>query len=100
MINIIVILRNFFFRKKDVPTRPHSIKEKPMIREFTPECLELLNKEFQFVSTTLSFTTQKFKLLCNQGLNSQVLQKVIDELQVEKTKLEVQIYALRDQLES
>jgi hypothetical protein len=69
-----------------------------MTPEFTPEYLETLKKEYQFVSSCVAYSSQKFKLLCNQGLNPNLLQDVNNRMLSRKTELEVQIYFLTDYL--
>ena len=69
-----------------------------MTPQLTPEYLELLQQEYQYVSTCLNYSNTRFKLLVNQGLNPNILQQVNNELSVRKAALEVQIYALTDYL--
>lgn len=69
-----------------------------MTPQLTPEYLELLQQEYQYVSTCLNYSNNRFKLLVNQGLNPNILQQVNNELSVRKAALEVQIYALTDYL--
>ena len=69
-----------------------------MTPQLTPEYLELLQREYQYVSTCLNYSNTRFKLLVNQGLNPNILQQVNNELSVRKAALEVQIYALTDYL--
>ncbi len=69
-----------------------------MTPQLTPEYLELLQREYQYVSTCLNYSNNRFKLLVNQGLNPNILQQVNNELSVRKAALEVQIYALTDYL--
>ncbi len=69
-----------------------------MTPQLTPEYLEQLQKEYQYVSTCLNYSNNRFKLLVNQGLNPNILQQVNNELSVRKAALEVQIYALTDYL--
>ena len=84
-----------WFRKK-----PEQKKEgiKNMTPSLTPEYLETLKQEYQYVSTCVNYATTKFKLLTNQGINPTVLQNVFNELTTRKTSLEVQIYAVTDYL--
>ena len=69
-----------------------------MTPQLTPEYLEQLQKEYQYVSTCLNYSNNRFKLLVNQGLNPNILQQVNNELSIRKAALEVQIYALTDYL--
>lgn len=80
--------------------RPKQKKEriKNMTPSLTPEYLETLKQEYQYVCTCLNYSSLKFKLLTNQGVNPSVLQQVNNELVVRKTSLEVQIYAVTDYL--
>ena len=84
-----------WFKKEPITTKERRI---PMTPQLTPEYLELLQQEYQYVSTCVNYATQKFKLLTNQGLNPTVLQNVFNELTTRKTSLEVQIYAVTDYL--
>ena len=86
-----------WFYKKPAPTK-ETIKH--MTPELTQEYLETLQKEYQYVSTCLNYSSQKFKLLTNQGINAQVLQQVNNDFAVRKAALEVQIYALTDYLQA
>lgn len=84
-----------WFQKTPAPTKE---RIKRMTPELTPEYLETLQKEYQYVSTCLTYSNNRFKLLVNQGLNPNILQQVNNELSVRKAALEVQIYALTDYL--
>ena len=81
--------------------RPKQKKEgtKTMTPEITQEYLETLQREYIYVSSCSTYASQKYKLLCNQGLNPNVLQDVINKMMVRKTELEVQIYFIKDYLE-
>lgn len=70
-----------------------------MTPQLTPEYLEQLQKEYQYVSTCLNYSNNRFKLLVNQGLNPNILQQVNNEFSVRKAALEMQIYALTDYLQ-
>ena len=85
-----------WFQKKPAPTKE---RIKRMTPELTPEYLETLQKEYQYVSTCLNYSNNKFKLLVNQGLNPNILQQVNNEFSVRKAALEMQIYALTDYLQ-
>jgi len=93
-----MLLRGFTIFKRWFQKKPEQKREgiTNMTPALTPEYLESLKQEYQYVSTCLNYSTQKFKLLTNQGLNPQVLQEVNNELVVKKASLEVQIYALTD----
>ena len=67
-----------------------------MTPELTPEYLEVLKREYEYVSTCLQYGTQKYRLICNQGLNPSLVQEANTQLSVRKTALEIQIYALQD----
>jgi len=84
-----------WFKKKPEQKREGITNMTPSL---TPEYLETLKQEYQYVSTCVNYATQKFKLLTNQGLNPTVLQNVFNELTTRKTSLEVQIYAVTDYL--
>ena len=88
------------FIKRWFKKEPKTTKERriPMTPQLTPEYLEQLQKEYQYVSTCLNYSNNRFKLLVNQGLNPNILQQVNNELSVRKAALEVQIYALTDYL--
>lgn len=88
--------KRWFFRTSTIQPEVITI----MTPELTPEYLETLKQEYQYVSTCLNYSTQKFKLLTNQGLNPQVLQQVNNAWVVKKAELEVQIYAITDYLNS
>ena len=85
-----------WFQKKPAPTKE---RIKRMTPELTPEYLETLQKEYQYVSTCLNYSNNKFKLLVNQGLNPNILQQVNNEFSVRKAALEMQIYAVTDYLQ-
>ena len=85
-----------WFQKKPAPTKE---RIKRMTPELTPEYLETLQKEYQYVSTCLNYSNNKFKLLVNQGLNPNILQQVNNEFSVRKAALEMQIYAVTDDLQ-
>ena len=71
---------------------------KNMTPEITQEYLETLQREYVYVSSCSTYASQKYKLLCNQGLNPNILQDVINKLMVRKTELEVHIYFIKDAL--
>lgn len=84
-----------WFKKKPEQKRERITNMTPSL---TPEYLEILKQEYQYVSTCVNYASQKFKLLTNQGVNPTVLQTVFNELTAQKTSLEVQIYAVTDYL--
>jgi hypothetical protein len=65
----------------------------------SPEYFDILKKEYNYVSHVLSYSTQKFPFLVNQGSNVNLLQRSIDELALRKTTLEIQLLALKEYLE-
>jgi hypothetical protein len=66
--------------------------------QLTPEYLEVLKREYEYVSACLQYSTQKYRLLCNQGLNPNLVQEANNNLAVKKAELEIQIYFLQDYL--
>ena len=89
-------IKRWFLKKTPAPQQE---RIKIMTPELTPEYLQTLQKEYQYISTCLNYSNSKFKLLINQGLNPNILQQVNNELSVRKTSLEMQIYALTDYLQ-
>lgn len=69
-----------------------------MTPSLTPEHLETLKQEHQYVSICLNYLSNRFKLLTNQGINQDVLHKIFNDLTVRKASIEVEIYALTDYL--
>lgn len=90
----------FLNLKRWFSSKPEPIKErrKIMTPELTPEYLEVLQKEYQYVSTCLNYSNSKFKLLVNQGINPNILQEANNQFSVRKASLEMQIYAVTDYL--
>lgn len=87
-----------WFQKKPAPTKE---RIKRMTPELTPEYLETLQKEYQYVCVCLQFSSLKFPRLVNQErMNAGVLQQVNNDLAIKKTSLEVQIYALTEYLQA
>ncbi len=66
--------------------------------QLTPEYLEVLRREYEYISTCLQYSTQKYRLLCNQGLNHNLVQEANNNFAIRKTELEIQIYFLQDYL--
>lgn len=66
--------------------------------QLTPEYLEVLKREYEFVSSCLQYSTQKYRLLCNQGMNPNLVQEANNNLAIRKAELEIKIYFLQDYL--
>lgn len=83
--------------KRFLEPKPKQEQRKKMTTpQLTPEYLEVLKREYEYVSACLQYSTQKYRLLCNQGLNPNLVQEANNNLAVKKAELEIQIYFLQD----
>jgi hypothetical protein len=90
----ITLLKKWF--RNNSTTLSHNERKTIMTPELTQEYLEILQKEYQYVSTCLNYSNNKFKLLVNGGINPNILQEVNNQFSVRKASLEMQIYTIRD----
>jgi len=86
--------------KRKYESAKSEVRKKRMTKRIDVETLAQVRDEYAYVSTTLSFASQRFALLANQGIAPADLQEVIKKLRIEKAQLAVEIYMISDEIES